>query len=161
MPSLDIGEEFTEFYVLGPGGKATDYPHNLTTNQPATVILGIANHEYRTVNYTVEVWLANETFANNVTTVNHLLYLDSFSVILDHVPANTEGNWTPEWQELYNFSSPVQGVYKIWFVLQVDGLAFDGVKNQDYTDTSAQVRFLDMINSKGYYSLNINLNITG
>jgi uncharacterized membrane protein len=155
------GEQFTEFYVLGPGGKATDYPHNLTVNQSASVILGMANHEYHTVNYTVEVWLANATFSNNVTTVNHLLYLDGFSVVLDHVPVNIDGNWTPEWQQQYNFSSPVTGSYKIWFVLQVDGEAFQGVKYQDYVNTSTQDRFMSMINSKGYYSLNLNLNISG
>ena len=154
------GEQFTEFYVLGPGGKATDYPHNLTLNQSASVILGITNHEYRTVNYTVQVWLVNETFSNNITTVNHLLYMDEFNVILNHVPLNIEGNWTPEWQQSYNFSSPEEGVYKIWFVLQVDGVAFQGVKYQDYVNTPFQDRFTNMVSSKGYYSLNLNLNIS-
>ncbi len=153
------GEHFTEFYVLGPGGKATDYPHNLTINQPALVYLGIANHEYRTVNYTVEVWLVNETFADNVTTVNELLYVDEFSVVLEHVPVTTEGNWTQQWQESYNFSAPRSGIYKIWFVLQSDGTPFSGVKYQDYANTSARDRFLNMVNSKDYYSLNLNLDI--
>lgn len=155
------GEQFTEFYVLGPGGKATDYPHNLSVGQSASVILGIANHEFRTVNYTVEVWLANETFSNNVTVVNHLLFVSEFSVILNHVSANINGNWTPQWQQTYNFSSPVEGSYKIWFVLQVDGLAFHGVQDQDYVNTPAQTRFINMVNSKDYYSLNLNLNISG
>ncbi len=45
------GETFTEFYLLGPGGNASDYPTNLTVGQNASVIIGIVNHEYTTVNY--------------------------------------------------------------------------------------------------------------
>ena len=45
------GEKFTEFYLLGPGGKASDYPTNLTVGQNASVIIGIVNHEYQTVDY--------------------------------------------------------------------------------------------------------------
>jgi uncharacterized membrane protein len=155
------GEDFSEFYVLGPGGNATDYPHNLTLNQTASVILGIANHEHHTVNYTVEVWLANETISDNVTTVNHLFYVDQFSVILNHVPVNPDINWTPEWQQPFNFSSQIGGSYKIWFILQVDGTPFLGVKNLDYANTIFQDRFVNMIDSKDFYSLNLNLNITG
>ena len=153
------GEHFTEFYILGPGGKATGYPHNLTVNQPALVYLGIANHEYRAVNYTVEVWLVNETFADNVTTVNELLYVDEFSATLDHVPVTIEGNWSQQWQQSYNFSAPKSGIYKIWFVLQLDGSAFQGTKFNDYSGTPTEARFLNMVNSKGFYSLNLNLNI--
>ncbi len=54
------GENFTEFYILGPRGKAADYPTNLRVGQNGTIIIGISNHEYRTVNYTMEIWLVNE-----------------------------------------------------------------------------------------------------
>jgi uncharacterized membrane protein len=60
------GESFTEFYILGPGGNATGYPRNLTVGQDASVIIGIANHEHRTVDYTVELWLVNMSFVENV-----------------------------------------------------------------------------------------------
>ena len=49
------GEKFTEFYILGPGGKAEDYPREMKKNEQKEVILGIVNHEYRTVSYTAEV----------------------------------------------------------------------------------------------------------
>ena len=45
------GETFTEFYLLGPGGNALDYPTNLTVGQNASVIIGVVNHEYTTANY--------------------------------------------------------------------------------------------------------------
>lgn len=56
-----VGERFTEFYILGPSGKAYDYPTNLTVGESGTVIIGIVNHEYEDVNYRVVITLDNET----------------------------------------------------------------------------------------------------
>lgn len=56
-----VGERFTEFYVLGPGGKVEGYPTNLTLGENGTVILGVVNHEYEEVNYSIVVKLDNET----------------------------------------------------------------------------------------------------
>lgn len=50
-----VGEPFTEFYVLGPSGKAEGYPKNLFVGQAGQVILGIVNHEGRTAQYSVSV----------------------------------------------------------------------------------------------------------
>jgi uncharacterized membrane protein len=50
-----VGEKFTDFYILGTGGKAADYPQELKLGEQGTVIVGIANHEYETVTYRVEV----------------------------------------------------------------------------------------------------------
>lgn len=55
------GEHFTEFYILGPGGMAGDYPTKYVLGENGTVILGVVNHEYRTVNYTMDVRLENES----------------------------------------------------------------------------------------------------
>ncbi|NAT10250.1 hypothetical protein C4E22_01625 [ANME-1 cluster archaeon AG-394-G06] len=54
------GEKFTEFYVLGPGGMAEDYPTNLTVGEEGEVIIGVVNHEYAPVNYQLEVILNGE-----------------------------------------------------------------------------------------------------
>jgi uncharacterized membrane protein len=43
-----IGERFTEFYILGPGGMADEYPTNLTVNQSANITIGIQNHSTKT-----------------------------------------------------------------------------------------------------------------
>jgi len=56
-----VGERFTEFYVLGPGGKIEGYPTNLTLGESGTVILGVANHEYDEVTYTITVKLEDAT----------------------------------------------------------------------------------------------------
>src|SRR5438445_1680490 len=49
------GETFTEFYILGPGGNASGYPTSLNVSQPGIIILGVANHEGASMNYTVRI----------------------------------------------------------------------------------------------------------
>lgn len=65
------GESFTEFYILGPNGKASDYPTSLTIGQNGTVIIGVVNHEYQTANYELVV-RSNGTVMNqqNITLTN-------------------------------------------------------------------------------------------
>ena len=53
------GEKFTEFYILGPGGKAYDYPTEVRAGNNSTLIVGVVNHEYRLTNYTMEIQLNN------------------------------------------------------------------------------------------------------
>src|SRR5712692_254107 len=50
-----VGETFTEFYVLGPGGRAEGYPRRLLVGEPSQVIVGVINHEGHTARYTVQV----------------------------------------------------------------------------------------------------------
>lgn len=155
------GEHFSEFYLLGPGGKATGYPNNLSVGESAGVIVGIANHEYRDVNYSVEVWLSNMTFANNITTVNRLYYFGDFEQTLPHVDPNIEGNWEVQWQRVYNFTVPYTGQFKMWFVLLLDGEVYDGPLYTNVVGTEAATRFLNIINSDDSYTLNLNLNVGG
>jgi uncharacterized membrane protein len=50
-----VGETFTEFYVLGPGGKAEGYPRRLLVGEPSQVIVGVINHEGHMARYRVEI----------------------------------------------------------------------------------------------------------
>jgi uncharacterized membrane protein len=68
------GEPFTELYLLGPGGKASDYPTNLTVNQTGNITVGVVNHENANADYSLVVTFANKTInstsfslANNQT----------------------------------------------------------------------------------------------
>jgi uncharacterized membrane protein len=49
------GDVFTEFYLLGPGKKAADYPEQLKVGEEASVIIGIGNQEQQIVSYRIEV----------------------------------------------------------------------------------------------------------
>lgn len=66
-----VGERFTEFYILGPEGKAANYPTKLKFGQNGTMIIGISNHEYRTMNYTVIVKFGNITIWRKAVTLKH------------------------------------------------------------------------------------------
>jgi len=65
------GEKFTEFYILGPGGKAYDYPTNVTAGNRSTVIVGVVNHEYAAVNYSMQMNLNNFTFLQRDIELEH------------------------------------------------------------------------------------------
>jgi uncharacterized membrane protein len=80
-------EPFTELYLLGASGKASDYPTNLTVGQTANVTVGVVNHENANVNYTLVVTLTNKTIAT-----------ESFSL------ANNQ-----PWQHLIQFTATTRG----------------------------------------------------
>jgi uncharacterized membrane protein len=65
------GEKFTEFYLLGPGGKAEGYPTNLTAGNTGSVIVGVVNHEYAAVNYTLKVKIREEVLNEQQIWLEH------------------------------------------------------------------------------------------
>lgn len=65
------GEKFTEFYILGPGGKADDYPTTLQVGEEGRVIIGIVNREYAMVEYRLEVLLGDARLTNERFPLNH------------------------------------------------------------------------------------------
>ena len=54
-------EPFTEFYILGPDRMADNYTTEYIHGESGTYIIGITNNEYRTMDYTMEVRLENES----------------------------------------------------------------------------------------------------
>lgn len=60
------GEKFTEFYILGPDGKADSYPQQLAIDEPGTVIVGIINREHvGNISYYTEVKVGNESIGTS------------------------------------------------------------------------------------------------
>jgi len=57
------GEAFSEFYILGPGGKAEGYPTEITLGDEGKVIAGIVNREHETVVYSVTISTDGDTLA--------------------------------------------------------------------------------------------------
>lgn len=88
------GEQFTEFYLLSENNEeiqADNYPEEFVQGKVQSVILGIENHEYETINYTVVVQL-ERIEGNRVE--GHVIErdkLDQFDETLDH-----EETWRTE-----------------------------------------------------------------
>ncbi len=162
------GESFTEFYILGPDGKASGYPNQLIVDENATIIIGLANHEHRTVNYTIVIWLVNMSFEDNQTQIHELLFFEKIGPVeLEHVPVDIEGPWKKQWEMNYTFS--INGTVldedgkwrgKIWFSLYKEDHDREYTELQDYsTDEESVQSILDGVKNKRL-SLNLNLRVS-
>ncbi|AEH25457.1 DUF1616 domain-containing protein [Pyrococcus yayanosii] len=156
------GEAFTEFYILGPKGKAADYPTELFVGENGTVIIGIVNHEHRNVTYYVEIWLVNLTynFTTNQTFIHEMYLMHRFNVTLPNVPVNIEGNWTPQFETNYTFSINRPGKWQVWFLLFKDrepAIPMECLKGENCAQTESW-RILEAINGT-IQSLKLNVNV--
>ncbi len=82
-----IGERFTEFYVLNASEKA-QYPTNLKVDTPATFIIGVTNHEYTDIDYTIQTVSNNDIMDSEKITLKHN---DSWKKDITFTP-NKEGS---------------------------------------------------------------------
>lgn len=74
------GEKFTEFYILGSDGKASNYPTNLTIGENGNVLIGIVNHENAKTDYHMVVQLNGKTIKEeNITLSNNEKWENKFS----------------------------------------------------------------------------------
>lgn len=64
-------ETFTTLYILGPDGKAENYPENFSTSDPIQIIAGIENFEYAKENYTLEIILDDTTVNTIEMSLDH------------------------------------------------------------------------------------------
>jgi len=55
LTTPNVGEKYTEFYILGLKGKVSDYPSELKIGEEGRVIMHIINREHEMVSYRVEV----------------------------------------------------------------------------------------------------------
>jgi uncharacterized membrane protein len=137
------GEHFTEFYILGPSHIASDYPSNLTIGKNTSVILGIINHEYTPVNYTIEVWLSNQSTVYNTTKkanetiYHHFWFWDSINTTLNPEPINLENTSELQWEYNYSFHINERGQYKLIFLLYTNHTR-NYIKEQDYQTMALQ-----------------------
>lgn len=95
------GDKFTDFYILGLKEQAADYPKELVVGEEGRVIVGVANHEYETVSYRIEVRI-NGTRNNEVKLI-----------VLEH---------NEKWEEIVSFSpSEPREDQKVEFFLYKNG----------------------------------------
>jgi len=78
------GERFSEFYILGEKQTAADYPDVITPVENFPMYIGVGNHEYRSVTYTIETWTLRTEFDNvtNSSTIVEMDPNDRFSLTL-------------------------------------------------------------------------------
>jgi uncharacterized membrane protein len=69
------GERFTEFFVLGENRTAAMYPDRINTSQNYPIYVGIGNHEFRSITYTIETWIIRTEF-NNLTNTSRIIAMD-------------------------------------------------------------------------------------
>jgi len=104
-----VGEKFTEFYILGPEGKAEHYPQQLKVGEEGRVIVGIVNHEQEKVSYTVEIWIGGEKTKLRIDGEDR----DEIMVGLEN-----EGKWE---KEVGFVPQKAGGGQKVEFVLYKEG----------------------------------------
>jgi uncharacterized membrane protein len=138
-------EKSTEFYLLGEDGKAEGYPQNLSLGENASVIIGIINNEYQTIDYTVEIWLVNHT--------NNAWFMDKISVTLDNVATNKEKKWLPQWEYNYTFS-----INKTWENLELVFLLYKG-STDDYDHNFDYKSIIEQKINDSYEELHIWVNV--
>lgn len=153
-------EKFTEFYYTALDNN--EYPRYLEAGQNTSIILGIANHEYRTINYTIEVWLVNQsttynqTSNKNETVYNNLWFMDKINVTLDHKPINLVENWQPQWEYNYTFNITRLGEFRLVFLLYINQTPqydFD----TDYKDIAYEK--VDSDHTTAYRNIHLRLNV--
>lgn len=120
------GEHFTEFYILGPGGMADDYPTHYAPGESGTVIVGVVNHEYRVLNYTLDLRLENV----------------SLEIPGDRAVINLAHNET--WERTLDITPPFEGTD-----MKLEFLLFnDTEKNESYRDLHLWINVTDAEDGK-------------
>jgi uncharacterized membrane protein len=123
------GERFTEFFILGAKGMAGDFPERIVVGRNNSMYIGIGNHEYRTVNYTVETYLLAMQYdeALNTSTINSTELLDRFPAAVAH----NETTILP-----YSFTVPGVGYNRIEILLFNETVPGDDVTGMDRVNLS-------------------------
>lgn len=121
-------ESFTEFYILDESGKPYNYPYNITTVQNTTFTMGLINQEHKTMDYTIEIWLVNQTLTYNNTThtmdtvYHEMWFLNKITTTLSHFAPEEDIIWQPQWEYDYTLNInksglKVVGTYTLMFLL--------------------------------------------
>lgn len=106
-----IGEKFTEFYILNSSsGKADNYPTKLNVGTSTTLKIGLVNHEYSPINYTIQIDLDKNILKSEKLMLNdNEIWEKNISFILDKKGNDMrlelllfkENNFTAPYRELH------------------------------------------------------------
>ena len=123
------GERFTEFFILGENKMASHYPDLIITGQNYPLFIGVGNHEYRDMTYTIEIWTVLTEFDDltNSTTIMAMDPLDQLSLTLAH----NETTIIP-----YNLSLYKTGYNRVEFLLFNENVPGPEVTGSDRINAS-------------------------
>jgi uncharacterized membrane protein len=128
-------EHFSEFYLLGEKHMAADYPDQIIPGISYPMYIGVGNHEYRNMTYTIETWTALTEF-NNLTNSTTILAMDPnnpMSITLGH----NETMIVP-----YNLSIQKAGYNRIEFLLFNETMPGPDVTGSDRINASYRDLYL-------------------
>lgn len=133
------GERFSDFFILGENGKAVDYPDRITPGQDYPMYIGVGNHEFRNVTYTIETWgiLMESNSATNTTRV----------ITMD-----------PLWQRTITLAH--NGTTTIPYTLSVEKSGYNRVEFLLFNETVPGMRGIDRINAS-YRDLHLWVTVQG
>jgi uncharacterized membrane protein len=125
------GERFTDFFILGENKMASDYPDLIIAGQNYPLFIGVGNHEYRDMTYTIETWAVLMEFDSltNSTTIMAMEPLDQLSLTLAH----NETTIIP-----YNLSLYKTGYNRVEFLLFNENVPGPEVTGSDRINASYQ-----------------------
>lgn len=148
------GESFTEFYILTANGNSTNYPRDIIAGGNTSIILGLINHEYKIMNYTIEIWLIdesiifNESTQKNDTIYNDAWFMDKKVVSLNHTQITNEKTQIKKWEYNYTFTINESGHFKLVFLLFATPTE-DHSAEEDYKDN------IDLVIKNAYRELHL------
>jgi len=110
-------DRFSEFYILGSSGNASDYPTRLNVSERAAITLGLANHELAATTYTLRIDLVGVRIVSNITTgLNETVDLNRTNWSWFNISLENSQTWT----QPYAFQIETQGLWKVQFLLFKD-----------------------------------------
>jgi uncharacterized membrane protein len=125
------GEKFTEFFILGPNKMAADYPSRIFAGTSYPMYIGVGNHEYRNITYTVEVWRVQMNF-DPVTNTSSIAQRDLADRFALPVPDN-QTVVVP-----YNLTFPKTGFNRAEFLLFNETVPSPATRDTDRINQSYQ-----------------------
>lgn len=125
-----VGERFTQLALLGPGGKAVDYPGNLSVGERATVLVSVTSFEHEVRDYMLLILITSPD--DNTTGVGS--YGINWSGTHDLSPnsgiaQNFSLDHLADYNRTFNFTVTSSGEWKLQFLLYLAG---DPVTQVDY-----------------------------
>lgn len=76
---LESDADFTEFFIVPLDSNDEYYPNEIPINQPATLILGIVNHEGDVVDYRIGIFGDDKSWERNVRLANNRSWEGEFT----------------------------------------------------------------------------------